>query len=134
MLQINGIQPKLEGHICDALICQQYRYNGKLVDELDVLFIQADGRCHQLYFENGVVFWRTPQEIPQPYEQKPGDKFAYPFIDLGEKHGLTHRLITAINVEPLPEGAKVSLQFEKGGELVIYHQNNRSEIRRITGS
>ncbi|WP_455212428.1 hypothetical protein [Kaarinaea lacus] len=133
MLQIDGIQPKLEGHVCEALICQQYWYNGKLDNEVDVLFVQADGRFHQLYFENGVVFWRTQHEIPQPFECKPGDRFAYPFVDLGEKYQLNHRLITGLNVEPMPEGAAVSIQFENGGELVIYHQENRSEIRRITG-
>jgi hypothetical protein len=133
MLQIDGIQPKLEGHICEVLICQQYWYNGKLDDEVDVLLIKADGRCHQLYFENGVVFWRAPQELPQAFEQKPGDRFAYPLVNLGEKYQLNDRLITGLSVEPLPEGAKVVIEFENGGELVIYHQNNRSEIRRITG-
>ncbi|MGD8938099.1 MAG: hypothetical protein PVJ72_01895 [Gammaproteobacteria bacterium] len=133
MLQVDGIQPKLEGHVCEALICQQYWYNGKLDDEVDVLFLKADGRCHQLYFENGVVFWRMQKEVPQPFEQKPGDKFAYPFIDLGEKYQLNHRLITAVNVEPLPEGVKIGIAFENGGELILYHLENRTEIRRITG-
>jgi len=133
MLQIDGIQPKLEGHVCESLICQQYWYNGKLDDEVDVLFIKADGRCYQLYFENGVVFWRTQQEVPQPFEYKQGDKFTYPFVDLGEKYQLNNRLITGLIVEPLPQGAKVHMQFENGGDLVLYHQENRTEIRRITG-
>ena len=133
MLQIDGIQPKLDGHVCEALICQQYWCDGKLADEVDVLFIKADDRAYQLYFENGVVFWRNQQEMPQPVEQKADDKFAYPLIDLGDKYHLLNRLITEVSVEPLPDGARVHIEFENGGELIIYHQDNRTQIRRITG-
>jgi hypothetical protein len=133
MLETNGVQPKLEGHVCEELVCQQYWYNGKIANEVDVLFIKADGRCCQLYFENGVVFWRNQQELPQPVEQKPGDTFAYPLIDIGEKYQLKNRLITVLNLEPMPQGAKVTFEFENGGILVIYHQENRSEIRLVKG-
>lgn len=133
MIKVDGIQPKLDGHNCEALICQQYWYNGKLSDEVDVLFIKADGRCHQLYFENGIVFWRIQQEMPRPFDHKNGDKFAYPFVDLGEKYQLQNRLITGLSVQPLPEGVTVSIEFENGGELILYHQDNRTQIRRITG-
>lgn len=133
MLEINGIQPRLEGHVCDELICQQYWYNGKMADEVDVLFVKADGRSHQLYFDNGVVFWRNQQENPKKVKQQPGDAFSYPLVNIGEKYQLQNRLITALNVEPLPQGAKVTLEFENGGILVIYHQENRSEIRLVKG-
>ena len=133
MLQIDGIQPKLEDHVCETLICQQYWYEGKLQDEVDVLFIQANSRCHQLYFDNGVVFWRSQRELPQPAQPDPGNKFAYPLIDLGEKYRLNGRLITALLVEPWPDGARVAMEFENGGELILYHQDNRTEIRRIRG-
>jgi hypothetical protein len=129
MLQVDGIQPKLYGHICEALICQQYWYQGKLADEVDVLFVQADGRCHQLYFDNGTVFWRYQQDVPKPFDPQPGDVFAYPLIDLGEKYRLKGQLITGLDVEPVPAGAKVSITFETGAVLVIYHQDNRSSLR-----
>jgi len=133
MLQIDGIQPKLDGHVCEALVCQQYWCDGKLQDEVDVLFIKADGRAYQLYFESGIVFWRNQQEVPHSFEHKHGDKFSYPLIDLGDKYHLNNRLITSLDVEPLPDGARVGIEFENGGELIIYHQDNRTEIRRITG-
>lgn len=133
MLEIDGIQPKLEGHICDELICQQYWQNGKMADEVDVLFIKADGRSHQLYFENGVVFWRNQQDTPQSYKQKSGDTFAYPLVDLGEKYQLKNRLITGLQVESLVQGAKVTFEFEKSGILVIYHLGDHSEIRLVKG-
>ncbi len=133
MLQINGIQPRLEGHVCEALICQQYWYMGKQRDEVDVLFIKADGRCHQLYFDNGVVFWRPQKEVPRPFGPDTSGQFAYPLVDLGERHRLNNRLITALSVEALPGGARVAMEFENGGELILYHQDNRTQIRRITG-
>jgi len=135
MLEANGIQPKLEGHVCEELICQQYWYNGKMANEVDVLYIKADSRSYQLYFENGVVFWRSQQEklVPVQPQPQPGDTFAYPLIDIGDKYQLKNRLITGLTVEPLPQGAKVTFEFEKGGVLVIYHRENRTEIRLVKG-
>lgn len=133
MLEIDGIQPKLEGHVCDALICQQYWYNGKMANQVDVLFVKADGRNHQLYFDNGVVFWRNQLEMPKPAASKTGDAFSYPLVDLGEQYQLQNRLITGLSVEPLPQGAKVTIEFENDGVLVIYHQENHAEIRLIKG-
>lgn len=129
MLKIDGIQPKLDGHICDELICQQYLYKGKLQNEVDVLSIKADGRWHQLYFEEGTVFWRTITEEPQPFEPKPGDVFEYPFVDIGEQYQLKNKLITDLIVEAFPDGAKVSIEFEQSRVLTIYHQDNRNDIR-----
>jgi hypothetical protein len=129
MLETNGITPKLSGHICEALLCQQYWYRGKLANELDVLFIKADGRCHQLYFENGVVFWRSQAETPKPYVAQLGDEFDYPLVDLAAKYKLNGQLITDLAVEPMPQGAKVTIAFENGARLVIYHQENQTSVR-----
>ena len=62
MLEINGIPPKLTGYECEEMICQQYWYLGKLENEMDVLFLRANGKWHQLYFESGVIFWRIQNE------------------------------------------------------------------------
>jgi hypothetical protein len=133
MIKINGIQPKLEGHICEELICQQYWYNGKMANDVDVLFIKADDRAYQLYFDNGVVFWRNQHNMPHSFDKAPGDAFEYPLIDIGEKYHLKNRLITGLKIEPIPEGAKVTFEFENDGILVIYHQENHAEIRLVKG-
>ena len=133
MLEINGIQPKLDGHICEDIICQQYCREGKLINEVDVLSIKADGRWHQLYFDSGIVFWRSQQQPPSPYEPQAGDAFSYPLVDFGERYRLKDQLITELEVAPMPEGAKVTLKFERGNALIIYHQDNRSDLRYIPG-
>lgn len=132
MLQTNGIQPKLEDHTCEELICQQYWHQGKLANEVDVLAIKANGRWHQLYFDSGTVFWRSIDEAPTPFEHKTGDVDSYPFIDLGEKYQLKDHLITNVSVEPFPDGAKVTIEFEKGDTFVLYHQENKTNLRHIS--
>ncbi len=130
MLNTNGIPPKLSGHLCDELLCQQYWYQGKLVDEVDVLFIKADGRWHELYFENGTIFWRAPGEMPAPFEEKKADPFSYPRIDLGENHGIKGKLIMDCETEPLLDGAEVIITLETGA-VIITNVEGKTRIRYV---
>lgn len=131
MLHTNGIPPKLEGRECEELICQQYWQEGKLNKELDVLFVKCHGRWHQLYFEDTTVYWRTQDEQPVPYEEKEGDPFKYPLIDLGKKHSLKGELITDCITEPMVGGAKVSLAFERGDKLIFSCVDSETRIQYI---
>ena len=131
MIKTDGIPPKLTGHICEELLCQQYWYHGRLEKEVDVLFIKADQRWHQLYFENGVIFWRPQSEPPVPYQHKEEDPFRYPLLDLGEQHGIKGQLITDCTNEPMIEGAKITLFFESSGKIVLIHQDNQTHIQYV---
>src|SRR5210317_1276558 len=119
MLEINGIPPLLTNQLCEELVCQQYWYQGKLAQEVDVLLLKVNGRWHQLYFDEGIVFWRLQQQAPVPVEQQAGDPFAYPLIDIGEKFAIQGAVITDCTTEPLVEGARVTLVFEDKGSLIV---------------
>ena len=126
MIEIDGIPPRLTDQLCEELLCQQYWYQGKLDQEVDVLFLKVNGRWHQLYFDAAIVFWRVQQEAPVPVEQQAGSPFDYPLINLGEKFGIKDSIITECITEPLVEGARVTLVFEDKGSLLITHSDNRT--------
>lgn len=131
MLEIDGIPPKLGNRTCEELLCQQYWYHGKLAQEVDALFLKVNGRWHQLYFENGVVFWRPRQEAPQHAAAQPGDPFVYPLIDIGVQFDLKGRVITDYLTEALVGGARVSFLFEDRGTLLVVHADNQTSLRFI---
>jgi hypothetical protein len=129
MLKIDGIPPRLTNQLCEELLCQQYWYQGKLVQEVDVLLLKVNGRWHQLYFDEGIVFWRIQQEAPVPVEQQVGDPFAYPLINIGEKFAIKDGIFIDYITEPLVEGARVTLVFEDKGSLLITHSDNKTRLQ-----
>lgn len=133
MLQTDGIPPRLTNQECDELLCQQYYYFDKLQQEVDVLLLKVNGRWHQLYFDEGIVFWRLQEEEPKTVEAKPTDPLTYPLIDLGEKYGLKQAVISDCITEPLLDGARVSFVFEDKGTLIVKHSNNKTALRFIKG-
>ena len=134
MLKTDGIPPRLADQACEALFCQQYYYLGELQQEVDVLLLKVNCRWHQLYFDEGIVFWRLQEEEPKAVEAQPGDPFAYPLIDLGEKYGLKQSVIRDCITEPLLDGARVSFVFEGKGSVVVKHRDNKTSLRFIKGS
>jgi hypothetical protein len=131
MLEINGIPPRLTEQLCEQLICQQYWYQGKLVQEVDVLYLKVNGRWHQLYFEEGIVFWRTQRHEPLSIEQQEASPFDYPLIDIGQKFGIKDCIITDCITEPSVEGARVTLVFADKGSLFITHSEGKTRLQFI---
>ena len=101
MLETNGIPPLLTNQLCEELLCQQYWYQGKLVQEVDVLLLKVNGRWHQLYFDEGIVFWRLQQQAPVAVEQQAGDPFSYPLIDIRDKISIKRGVNIHSNTETL---------------------------------
>ncbi|KPK40341.1 MAG: hypothetical protein AMJ69_02605 [Gammaproteobacteria bacterium SG8_47] len=131
MLETDGIPPRLNNQVCEAIICQQYWYRGKLAQEVDALSLKVNGRWHQLYFDAGVVFWRMRSEGPVPAEHKPDDPFDFPLVDLGEQFDIKGCLITDCVTEPVIGGARVSMSFEDKGTLVVTHSDSETRLRFI---
>ena len=131
MLEIDGIPPKLSNQVCEALICQQYWYQGKLEQEVDALFIKVNEHWHRLYFDAGIVFWRIQEDAPKPVESQATDPFVYPLIDVSEKFDIKNCIITDYATEPMLEGVQVSIVFENKGSLIITHSDNKTALRFI---
>jgi len=129
MLEINGIPPRLTEQLCEELICQQYWYQGKMAQEVDALFIKVNWRWYQLYFDAGIVFWRTQSEAPAPVKQLAGSPFSYPLINIGEQYDIKDCFITDCITEPLVDGARVTLVFEDKGCVIITHSENKTRLQ-----
>jgi len=128
MLDINGIPPRLNNQICEALICQQYWYQHKLVQEVDALFIKVNGRWHELYFDNGIVFWRDMPKAPTAFVHQQDDPFEYRLVDIGQQYGVNDCVIRDCAPEPLVDGVRVTLVFEKQGSVLVTHSENRTAL------
>lgn len=131
MLETNGIPPKLSGRECQELICQQYWYQGKLENEVDMLSIKANDRWHLLYFENGVIYWRLQKEGPKPFEEKDEDPFKYPHIDLAAQYGIKGHMIEDCESQAMPDGARVIITFEHAGKVIVSCMDNQTRIQYI---
>ena len=131
MLETNGIPPKLTGRACEELICQQYWYEGKLAKEVDILSIKSNGRWHLLYFENSTIYWRMQDEAPIPFEEKEGDPFKYPHLDLGLSYGVKGDTVDDCVSESMPDGARVIISFEQAGKVIISSIDNQTRIQHI---
>lgn len=131
MLETDGIPPRLTNQVCEELLCQQYCHRGQLQQEVDVLLLKVNGRWHQLYFDEGILFWRTQKEAPQAIPAAPGAPFTHLLIDLGEKYALKQSVISDCISEPHLDGARVSFVFEDKGTLIILHSGNKTTLRFI---
>lgn len=131
MLETDGIAPKLNGEICEALLCQEYWYAGKRVEAVDALFLRVRGRWHRLYFDAGIVFWRSDESGPVARAGQEGDAFAYPLQDLGQQYALNDCLISECVMEPYLEGARVAIGFDQRGTVVIVHSANSTSLQFI---
>jgi hypothetical protein len=131
MLQTNGIPPRLNGRECEELICQQYWYDGKLVNDVDILFIKSQGNWHSLYFENGTVYWRSQVDAPIPFKDKPGDPFQYPLLDLGRAYGVKGDIIDDCVAEAMPGGARVVMSLEQMGKIFVTCMDNQPRIQYV---
>lgn len=129
MLEINGIPPKLSGRECEELICQQYWYQDKLANEVDMLCIKSNGRWYSLYFENRTIYWRIQNDAPITFEEKEGDPFKYPHIDLGERYGIKGQTIDDCVAESIPNGARVIIAFEQAGKVIVSCIDNQTRIQ-----
>jgi len=131
MLKIDGIPPRLTEQLCEQLICQQYWHQGKLVQEVDILFLKVNGHWHQLYFDAGRVFWRIQKVAPVQVEQLAGDTFSYPLINIGEKYALQNCIISDCITESLGEGVRITLIFEDRGSLLVTYSDDNTRLQFI---
>jgi hypothetical protein len=115
---VSGDPPQLAGQRCDAILCQQFWHGGRLVDPAHVTFLCFEGRWHRLYFDGGVVYWRTAEGEPEPFEAPELDS-AYPVTDVAQEKNLRGVRLVAYRTEPLASGVQITFAFEGGSRLAF---------------
>lgn len=121
---INGVAPTLSGRTCQAFICQQFLADGQLEDEANVTFLQFDDEWFRLYFEPGLIFWRSGVDTPLPWEV-PEKQWAYPHVDLGRAANVIGAKLVRYDMWPTKDSARVSFEFANSKRILIEHRNDR---------
>jgi hypothetical protein len=123
LLDANGTPANLVGKRCEALLCQEYWYDDKLVEAANAVCLCADGCWYRLYFDCGIIFWRAeggPLESLEAVEIKG----SYQVIDLATSRGFRGRRIIGCEMKPIDYGSQVVLSFEGGTQLVFRNLDN----------
>ena len=121
-LEIQGQPPSLGGKKCDALVCYEYWHQGSLIEPANVIFVRADGEWHKLFFDSGIIFWRSGVE-PDPSFDAPEIDSMFRLVDLGQRFDLVGHRITACDAAPTLKGAKVTFAFD-GGRSIVFETNS----------
>ncbi len=122
-LEIQGQPPSLGGKKCDALVCYEHWHQGSLIEPANVIFIRADGEWHKLFFDSGIIFWKSGVE-PDPSFDAPEIASIFRLVDLGHRLDLVGHRIAACDAAPTPQGAKVTLTFDSGRSVVFETAND----------
>jgi len=121
-LEIVGVPPEINGHLCEGFICEEYVFEGKIEATANVTYLKFDGIWYRLYFEPQMVFWRESSEAPAPWSVKE-KSWEYPHVDLGETEGLLGKRLKFYEMAATSGGSKVVFQFEGGKQIVIEDKN-----------
>lgn len=124
-LEVDGIQPSIEGASCEELIAVQYWYAGDLTDPANTVHLKFGGSWHRLYFDCGIIFWRDGDEPPEEFDA-PEIQAKYRLDDVGRRHGLLGLTLASINPEPTQRGSRVILTFQGGGTVTFFNEDDRS--------
>ena len=110
---INGEQPALRGQVCQSLLIQEWWWEGRPADPVNVVYLQFEQRWYRLYFEGETVFWRSG-EAPRPCEndEGPGE---YRLHDLGRQPDPVHEVPEGIRAHGLSRGANAARGAEGRG-------------------
>ncbi|WP_342241957.1 hypothetical protein [Inquilinus sp. OTU3971] len=129
-LEINGKPPDLAGLTCDGLIRQSYVHKGELDVPAHAIYLLFAGIWHRLYFDYGIIFWRTQQERPEAWSVEE-EGWGYPHSDLGAEAGVTGVRLDGYEMEPMPYGSKVIFRFANGRRIVVEDVNDRTSYEVI---
>lgn len=108
--EINGIQPRIEGQVCDELLVEEHSLGEEVTAPANVIHLRFDECWHRLYFDCGIVFWRQSTVSPVPYDM-PELQSRVRIVDLGSRYGVRGERLVQIETTAIENGAEVILHF-----------------------
>jgi hypothetical protein len=129
-LEINGEPPVLAGMTCDGLIRQAYVHKSELVVPAHAIYLLFAGTWHRLYFDYGIIFWRTQPEPPKAWSVKE-EGWDYPHSDLGAEARVTGVRLDGYEMEPTLYGSKVTFHFANDCSIVVEDVNDLTSYQVI---
>jgi hypothetical protein len=117
-IEVHGIQPNIEGLVCEQLMAEEYWHDGNLVSSANVVYILVSSCWHRLTIDRGELFWRSSQPTPEPYQMSKL-KSEVRIIDLGILYGVKQLVLDRIDSKTIDDGAAVIFVF-RGGRTVRF--------------
>jgi len=124
-LEVNGDPPGLGGQTCDALLVREYWYEGDFSEPANVIYLSFAGKWHRLYFDCGIIFWRTQDEAPRQWDES--EEYAWPLVDLSESHQLEGKVLDGYEMEVIRGGSQVIFHFADGKHVTFRNVADRTE-------
>jgi len=125
-----GDPPKIEGRICEALICQNFVYQGTVESTANATFLKFDGQWYRLCFELYAVIWRRYNDEPKSWRDEE-TSCEHQMQDVGTSAGVVGVRLEGYEVESTSESLKVTLIFEGGRKLIIEDMNEATNYAVI---
>ena len=127
-LQFNGQAPDIVGQRCDGLFVQHFYDGTTLTDQANVVFFRFNETWYRIYFETGIVFWRTGQAPESPVNST----IAHGLLlnDLSELPGVVGHHLTNIAYSATPQGnVVVKFLFDSGATLSLSYDTGADSTR-----
>ena len=124
-LEVNGEPPPLDGRVCEGLIAEEYWHNGVIDEPANVVWLRFNRTWHRLYFDCGIVFWRTAVDEPRPYTM-PELHAEVKLADLGKMLGIAGDILRHYEMRPVSAGSEVQFSFESGRVVVFKNVDDRT--------
>jgi hypothetical protein len=140
MLDIHGTIPNILGSTCEALIKQEYWYQGKKTADVHVLFLKIkNGKWQRFFFDCGTLCWKEVDAVdvfePKVWEPSPDD-YRFPQTEIGYQNGLIDQVIEHVNLTQLPSSQwpELHIHFSNGILLILqdFCEHQLLELRQST--
>lgn len=129
-LEVNGDAPDLNGLVCDGFICEAYLYDGMVEASANTTYLSFNEVWHRLYFDCGVIFWRSQLEAPAPWSV-PEERWDYPHTDLARNAGVKGKRLLSYEMHTTDKGSVVEFTFECSIKIVVEDSYDRTDYRVI---
>jgi hypothetical protein len=127
-MEIVGRAPELAGLLCDALLCEGFAHNGKLVSNANVVHLCFAGGWHKLVIDCGVIIWRPSVGQPNPW-MLVSEGWEYPDVDVGAIAGVVGHRLEDYRMATTVTGAQVMFVFDNGRTITINNENDLSTFQ-----
>jgi hypothetical protein len=117
-LDVNGPPPSLAGEACQALLLQQFVHAGVVSEPANVIHLKFAGRWHRLYFDHGIIFWRTSEADPEPWADT-SEEWQNPLYNLGSDAGVLGKKLDQYLMTAIPGGSSVEFFFAHGTRIIF---------------
>jgi hypothetical protein len=117
------LPPELIGQLGEGFLCEGFVCAGEPHGTANVTFLKFGGIWHRLYFDFPVVFWRTQEEEPKPWEIA-DEGFVYPHTDVGREAGVLGQALTASEIRATHQRIQVLFCFQNGHQVILEDIND----------